>query len=87
MHGWCLHLYSFWLELILLCFFTFAWIQPETEQRPHKVSFFVDKKSAQEVIKSVAERLDKRGVRQHVSYIVVIWFWIISSMYVETHYG
>jgi sucrose-6-phosphatase len=67
--------------------FTFAWIQPETEQRPHKVSFFVDKKNAQEVIKSVAERLDKCGVRQHASYIVVIWFWIISSIYVETHYG
>ncbi|PWZ04305.1 Sucrose-phosphatase 1, partial [Zea mays] len=43
-------------------------LQPETEQRPHKVSFFVDKKNAQEVIKSVAERLDKCGLDAKIIY-------------------
>lgn len=41
-------------------------MQVETEQRPHKVSFLVDKKNAQGVIKSLSETFEKRGVRQHV---------------------
>jgi len=38
-------------------------VQSETEQRAHKVSFYVDKGVAQEVTKSLSERLEKRGVR------------------------
>lgn len=38
-------------------------MQPETEQRPHKVSFFVEKDKAQAVTKALAEALKKHGVR------------------------
>nr|DAD25252.1 TPA_asm: hypothetical protein HUJ06_026716 [Nelumbo nucifera] len=37
-------------------------LQSETEQRPHKVSFYIQKDKAQEVIKVLSERLEKRGV-------------------------
>lgn len=37
-------------------------LQSETEQRPHKVSFYVKKEHAQEVIKDLSGRLEKRGV-------------------------
>lgn len=36
--------------------------QPESEQRPHKVSFYVKKEKAEEVMKDLSERLQKRGV-------------------------
>lgn len=37
-------------------------MQAETEQRPHKVSFYVEKEHAQEVIKSLSDRFEKRRV-------------------------
>uniref|UniRef100_A0A6N2LS77 Sucrose-phosphatase n=1 Tax=Salix viminalis TaxID=40686 RepID=A0A6N2LS77_SALVM len=36
--------------------------QSETEQRPHKVSFFVEKIKALKVIRFLSERLEKRGM-------------------------
>lgn len=40
-------------------------MQSETEQRPHKVSFYVEKEHAQAVMKALSGRLDKRGVRSY----------------------
>eukprot|EP00258_Populus_trichocarpa_P027887 XP_024443906.1 sucrose-phosphatase 1 isoform X2 [Populus trichocarpa] len=37
-------------------------LQSETEQRPHKVSFYVDKDKAQDVTKALSEIFAKRGV-------------------------
>lgn len=37
-------------------------LQSETEQRPHKVSFYVKKEHSQGVIKDLSGRLEKRGV-------------------------
>ncbi|KAF8403404.1 hypothetical protein HHK36_011506 [Tetracentron sinense] len=42
--------------------------QAETEQRPHKVSFYVEKDKAQEVMKALSERLDKRGLDVKIIY-------------------
>uniref|UniRef100_A0A2P2JEZ6 Sucrose-phosphatase n=1 Tax=Rhizophora mucronata TaxID=61149 RepID=A0A2P2JEZ6_RHIMU len=42
--------------------------QPETEQRPHKVSFFLDKIKASEVIRSLSELLEKHGLDVKVIY-------------------
>lgn len=42
--------------------------QSETEQRPHKVSFYVEKEKAQEVTKVLGERLAKRGLDAKIIY-------------------
>ncbi|CAN1306795.1 Sucrose-phosphatase 2 [Linum perenne] len=40
----------------------------ETEQRPHKVSFYVDKAKAQDVIKALSEIFEKRGLDVKIIY-------------------
>ncbi|CAN1306791.1 Sucrose-phosphatase 2 [Linum perenne] len=42
--------------------------QSETEQRPHKVSFYVDKAKAQDVIKALSEIFEKRGLDVKIIY-------------------
>lgn len=42
--------------------------QSETEQRPHKVSFYVEKGHALEVMKALSERLEKRGLDVKIIY-------------------
>ncbi|KAK8713606.1 hypothetical protein V6N13_148818 [Hibiscus sabdariffa] len=43
-------------------------LQAETEQRPHKVSFYVDKTKAQVVMKELSDRLKKRGLDVKIIY-------------------
>lgn len=38
-------------------------LQSPTEQRPHKVSFYVEKEHAQEAIATLSKKLKDRGVR------------------------
>lgn len=41
----------------------YGFMQSETEQRPHKVSFYVDKDKAQTVTQKLSEIFKNRGVR------------------------
>ncbi|CAM0881101.1 unnamed protein product [Alopecurus aequalis] len=69
--GWEEYLNNKWDKNIVLeetAKFSELKLQPETEQRPHKVSFLVDKKNAQEVIKSLSEKFEKRGVDAKIIY-------------------
>ncbi|KAF5737390.1 hypothetical protein HS088_TW13G00270 [Tripterygium wilfordii] len=43
-------------------------LQSETEQRPHKVSFYVDKDKAQAVMKGLSELLEKCGLDVKIIY-------------------
>ncbi|KAA8528351.1 hypothetical protein F0562_035706 [Nyssa sinensis] len=43
-------------------------LQSETEQRPHKVSFYVQKDKAQEMMKALSERFEKRGLDVKIIY-------------------
>ncbi|CAN1277766.1 ABC transporter G family member 22 [Linum perenne] len=43
-------------------------LQSETEQRPHKVSFYVEKAKAQDVIKALSEIFKKRGLDVKIIY-------------------
>ncbi|KAJ9181260.1 hypothetical protein P3X46_009407 [Hevea brasiliensis] len=43
-------------------------LQSETEQRPHKVSFYVDKDKAQNVTTAISEILGKRGLDVKIIY-------------------
>ncbi|KAI4364032.1 hypothetical protein MLD38_020176 [Melastoma candidum] len=43
-------------------------LQSETEQRPHKISFYVDKAKAQEVTSALSKRLGERGLDVKIIY-------------------
>ncbi|KQK20554.1 sucrose-phosphatase 2 [Brachypodium distachyon] len=69
--GWEEYLNNKWDKNIVLeetAKFPQLKLQVESEQRPHKVSFLVDKKTAQEVIKSLSENFEKRGVDAKIIY-------------------
>lgn len=44
-------------------------VQAETEQRPHKVSFYVEKDKAKHVTETLSKVLEGRGVRYNDTYI------------------
>ena len=48
-------------------------MQAETEQRPHKVSFYVKKDKAQQVTEALSKVLAERGV-SHNSFILIAFF-------------
>lgn len=49
--------------------------QSATEQRPHKVSFYVKKDKAEIVIKSLYDTLTNRGVRLKLTFFFpsIVW--------------
>ncbi|XP_004228616.1 sucrose-phosphatase 1 isoform X2 [Solanum lycopersicum] len=48
--------------------FTELTLQSETEQRPHKVSFYVPKDKAQDIMKTLSKRLEERGLDVKLIY-------------------
>ncbi|KAG8374017.1 hypothetical protein BUALT_Bualt11G0087200 [Buddleja alternifolia] len=48
--------------------FTELSLQSETEQRPHKVSFYVQKDKAQDIMKALSARLEERGLDVKIIY-------------------
>ncbi|KAK4478811.1 hypothetical protein RD792_014354 [Penstemon davidsonii] len=48
--------------------FTELKLQAETEQRPHKVSFYVQKDKAQEITKALSKRFEERGLDVKIIY-------------------
>lgn len=58
-------------------------LQAETEQRPHKISFFVETIKALEIIKTLTELLENRGVRKYSLFLFSFSseprLWTVSS--------
>ncbi|KAL7096445.1 hypothetical protein ACP275_10G079600 [Erythranthe tilingii] len=48
--------------------FTELTLQSETEQRPHKISFYVQKDKAEDIMKSLSTRLKERGLDAKIIY-------------------
>lgn len=48
-------------------------MQSETEQRPHKVSFYVEKGKAEEVMKALSGCLEKCGVSLNFSNAKIVF--------------
>lgn len=53
----------FWVIWSRLIIEIYGLLQSETEQRPHKVSFYVDKSKAETVTKQLSEIFKNCGVR------------------------
>ncbi|GAB2228257.1 hypothetical protein Droror1_Dr00010087 [Drosera rotundifolia] len=69
--GWVEYLNHKWHRSVVVeetSKFTELTPQSETEQRPHKVSFYIKKDKAQEVMKALGERLEKRGLDVKIIY-------------------
>ena len=56
-------------------------VQAETEQRPHKVSFYIKKNEAQHVMEALSKSLEKRGVT-YSSFILILSSTILEYLFV-----
>lgn len=73
------------VHVILILLWYFGVMQPETEQRPHKVSFYVQNDKAHEVSSALSECLVKHGVRlklelQSFIFVSVPWHFTVISI-------